>query len=119
MICQLTYLKVHSLNAFCCAPLRQEDSGVVVSDEGFYDPQLHTIEDDERVLHVPVCSVGATKTVWNDLLDLGDENWSVSALNNHVVSFMEKNLGRDRAHRRSFDKQADLPAWFLSIPDKL
>ncbi len=102
------------MNAFCCASLRQDDSGEVVSDEGFYDPQMHTIDTDERVLHVPVCSVGAKKIVWNDLLDLGEENWSVAELRNHVVSFMEKNLGRERAHRNSFDKQTDLAAWFSS-----
>ncbi len=83
-----------------------------MSDEGFYDPELHSIDADERVLHVPVCSVGAVKTVWNDLLGTGTGDWNVSALRNHVVSLMEKNLGKDRAHRRAFAKEADLPAWF-------
>jgi hypothetical protein len=83
-----------------------------VSDEGFYDPELHSIDEDERVLHVPVCSVGAVKTVWSDLLGAGAGDWNASALKTHVVALMEKNLGKDRAHRRAFAKEADLPAWF-------
>lgn len=83
-----------------------------MSDEGFYDPELHSIDEDERVLHVPVCSVGAVKTVWSDLLGAGAGDWNASALKSHVVALMEKNLGKDRAHRRAFAKEADLPAWF-------
>jgi hypothetical protein len=124
-------VQLHSLNAFCCAPLRQQSSGHVVSDEGFYDPELHSIDDDERVLHVPVCSVGAKKRVWNDLLALEDDDWSMNragcqcfnvtfcsgsaSLAKHVVAIMEDSLGPDRAHRKSFDKQADLPAWYISL----
>jgi len=123
--------QLHSLNAFCCAPLRQQASGRVVSDEGFYDPELHSIDDDERVLHVPVCSVGAKKRVWNNLLALDDGDWSTNravsqcfnvtflsgtaSLIKHVVAIMENNLGADRAHRKSFDKQADLPAWYITF----
>ena len=103
---------MHSLNAFCCSALKQQADGSVVSDEGFYDPELHSIDEDERVLHVPVCSVGAVKTVWNDLLDTGTGDWNASALKNHVVALMEENLGKDRAHRRAFAKETDLPAWF-------
>jgi hypothetical protein len=28
------------------------------------------------------------------------------------VALMEENLGQDRAHRRAFAKETDLPAWF-------
>ncbi len=102
-----------------------------MSDEGFYDPELHSIDDDERVLHVPVCSVGAKKSVWNDLLALDDDDWSMNrvvcqcfnvtfwsgpaSLIQHVVAIMEDNLGADRAHRKSFDKQTDLPAWYITF----
>jgi hypothetical protein len=103
---------VHSLNAFCCAPLRQQDDGAVVSDEGFYDPEIHSIDQDERVLHVPVCSVGASKMDWGDLLNIRDGNWTVAALKNHVVAVMEQKLGGQRSKRRAFDKQSDLDAWY-------
>lgn len=80
--------------------------------EGFYDPQLHSIDQDERVLHVPVCSVGASKSVWGDLLGASGGDWSASALKKHVVGVMEKELGSERARRKSFDKQTDLEAWY-------
>ena len=83
-----------------------------MGDEGFYDPELHSILDDERVLHVPVCSVGAQKSVWTELLGVGGGDWTSALLKNHVASMMEMELGKERAHRKSFDKQLDLPAWY-------
>ena len=83
-----------------------------MGDEGFYDPELHSILDDERVLHVPVCSVGAQKYVWTELLGVGGGDWTAASLKSHVASMMEMELGEERAHRKSFDKQSDLPAWY-------
>ena len=105
--------RVHALNAFCCSPLREDESGRVVADEGFYDPQLHSLADDARVLHVPVCSVGAEARVWGDVFGVGDGDWDEKALKDHVVDHMEKQLGEQRARRGAFDKQQDLAAWFV------
>ena len=102
---------MHSLNAFCCSALKQQADGSVVSDEGFYDPELHSIDEDERVLHVPVCSVGAESRVWGEFLGIGDGDWNEEELKAHVVGHMEKELGAQRARRGFFDKQDDLAAW--------
>jgi hypothetical protein len=100
------------INAFCCSPLKQEADGTVVGDEGFYSPELHSIHEDERALHVPVCSLGARKKDWEDFMGVGGSNWSVASLTSHIVEFMEEKLGSARARRVSFDKQSDLQAWY-------
>jgi hypothetical protein len=106
-------IQLHSINSFCCSPLREDEGGKVVGDEGFYDPELHSIDEDSRVLHVPVCSVGATKKVWLDVLRVGGDDWSEAKLQQFVISYMQNELGQRRASRRAFDKQTDLSAWYL------
>ncbi len=49
--------------------------------------------------------------MWSELLGVDGGDWSVASLKSHVSNMMESELGKERAHRMSFDKQSDLSAW--------